>query len=214
MDPRAVGRTLAATGLVAGPLLFLADAAIDPAWANSDAAYLAEVASNRATYIAAELASTLGALFLIAGMLGVMQLVRGPRATLVQFAAGIVVIGLIGLTGSLAFSIVDLAMADSADRAAMAELRAELQDSAPYRAFWLVFSAAATLGGLLLLAVALYLCRTVPRWAPAAICAGVLLWYLRGGDQAAFIASWALLTIGLTPLALAIHRGTGPRAVT
>ena len=214
MESRAFGRTLATVGLIVGPLLFLIDAAIDPAWASDDAAYLGEVAANRGAYVVAEVSSTIGALLLIAGMLGVIGLMREPRVTLGQVAAAIVAIGLIGLTGSLAFSVIDLAMADFADRNSAAELRDELQGSGPYRAFWLVFSALATLGGLLLLAVALYLRRTVPRWAPAAILAGVLLWYFRGGDQAAFIASWALLAVGLAPLGLAVRRGTHPRPVS
>jgi len=209
LDPREFGRKLAAAGLVAGPLLFLFDAAIDPAWASDNAAYLAEVDSARTRYIAAEVASTIGALFLIAGMIGVMHTMRGPRVSVVQVAAGIVAIGLIGLTGSIAFSVVDLAMADFADRAAMAELRGELEESGAYRAFWLLFSAMATVGGLLLLATALYASRAVPRWAPLAICAAALLWYVRGGEQAVFIASWALLGVGFLPLAAAVRNGTG-----
>ena len=194
---------------MAGPLLFLLDAVIDPAWADEDAAYLAEVASNRTTYITAEVASTVGALLLIAGMIGVMHLMRGPRVTFGQVAAGIVAVGLIGLTGSLAFSVLDLAMAGFDDREAMVEFHAELQDSGPYRAFWLVFSALATVGGLILLAIALYRSRVVARWAPLTIGAAALLWYARGGDQAAFIAAWALLTIGFLPLASRVGRLQG-----
>jgi hypothetical protein len=207
LDAHKFGRTLAAIGLVAGPLLFGLDAAIDPAWASDDAAYLAEVDANRGVYLAAELCSTFGALLLIAGMIGVMLVARGPRVNLVQVAAGIVAIGFIGLAGSLAFSIFDLAMADFADRGAMAALRAELQDSAPYRAFWLVFSALATVGGLLLFSAALFARSAVPRWAPIAIAAAALLWYTRGGDQTAFVATWALLAAGFAPLAAAVRSG-------
>jgi hypothetical protein len=210
LDSTRFGRTLAAAGLVAGPLLFLLDAAIDPAWADGDAAYLAEVAANRTTYIAAEIASTAGALLLIAGMIGVMHLMRGPRVTFGQVAAGVVTVGLIGLTGSLAFSVLDLAMADFGDRGTMAELHAELQDSRPYRAFWLVFSALATVGGLILLAIALYRTRVIARWAPLTIGAATLLWYARGGDQAAVIATWALLTVGFFPLAARVREGVNP----
>ncbi|MEJ7803731.1 MAG: hypothetical protein WKH68_10245 [Candidatus Limnocylindria bacterium] len=195
---------LAAAGLVLGPLLFLLDGVIDPAWADDDAAYLAEVASSRTAYITAELASTIGALLLIAGMVGVMRVMRGPRVTFGQVAAGVVTVGLIGLTGSLAFSVFDLAMAGFDDRGAMVELRAELQDSGPYRAFWLAFSAIATLGGLILLAIALYRRRIVARWAPAAVCVAILLWYLGGSEQALYTASWVLLSIAFAPLAARI----------
>ena len=201
MGSREIGRTLAAGGLVLGPLLFLFDAVLDPAWADDDAAYLAEVAANRTAYIIAEVSSAIGALLLIAGMVGVTATMSGPRVTFGQVAAGIMTVGLIGLTGSLAFSVVDLAMAGFGDRGAMVELRAELQDSGPYRAFWLAFSALATVGGLLLLAVALYLRRVVPRWAPTAICASALLWYIGGSEQALYAMSWLLLTTAFLPLA-------------
>lgn len=214
MDSRSFGRTLAAAGLVLGPLLFLLDAAIDPAWADGDAAYLAEVESNRATYITAEVASTLGSLLLVAGMIGVMHLMRGPRLTLGQVAAGIVAIGFIGLTGSIAFSVVDLAMAGFDDREAMAELRGVLQDSGPYRAFWLIFSAMATVGGLVLLAIALLLRPVVPRWTPALILVAAVIWYLRGGEQVLFAGAWLLLTIAFVPLGLRVWSDTGSRRLS
>ena len=158
----------------------------------------------------AELASTVGALLLVAGMIGVIHEMRGPRVTFGQLAAGLVTVGFIGLTGSIAFSVFDLAMADFADRDAMVALHAELQDSGAYRAFWLTFSALATVGGLVLLAIALYLRRIVPTWAPAAIGAAVLLWYVGGSEQIVFIASWALLTLAFLPLAALIRSDDRP----
>ena len=192
---------MAAAGLVLGPLLFLLDVLIDPAWAKDDATYLDEVAANEAAYLAGEIASTIGALFLIAGMAGVVRLLREDRVAVGQIAAVLVAVGLIGLTGSFAFSVLDLAMADFSDRAAMVELRAELEDSGAYRAFWLVFSAGATVGGLIVLAGALYRKRIVPAWSPAAILAGALVWSVIGGEQAAYATAWLLLAAGLAPLA-------------
>jgi hypothetical protein len=152
----------------------------------------------------AEVASTIGALFLIAGMMGVMRLMRGPRVTLGQLATGVVIVGLIGLTGSIAFSVFDLAMAAFEDRGAMVELRSELQDSGPFRAFWLSFSAIGTVGGLILLSIALFRRSFVPRWAPAAICAAALVWYAGGSEPVLYVTSWLLLAIGLAPLAARI----------
>jgi hypothetical protein len=200
LDSRRFGRTLAAVGLVLGPLLFLLDAAIDPAWAEGDAAYLAEVAASRTTYITAEVASTVGSLLLIAGMIGVMRLMRGSRVTLGQVAAGIVAIGFVGLTGSIAFSVFDLAMAGFDDRQAMVDLRGELQDSGPYRAFWFIFSAVATVGGLVLLAIALLLRPVVSRWVPALILVAAVIWYFGGSEQVPYATAWLLLTIAFAPL--------------
>lgn len=204
-DSRNFSRRLAALGLVLGPLLFLLDAVIDPAWAEDDAAYLAEVAENETVYTAAELASTVGALLLIAGMLGVMRLLRGPRLNLGQLAAGMVTVGLIGLTGSVVFSILDLAMAGFEDREAMVGLLGELQDSGPYRAYWLVFFRGATVLGLLVLAVAIYRRRIVRSWSPAAVSAGALVWYLGGGEQVLNAGAWFVLAAALTPLAMRLQ---------
>ncbi len=203
-ESRGLGRRLAAIGLVLGPLLFLLDTVIDPAWAEDDATYLVEVAENEFTYTIAELASTVGALLLIAGMLGVMRLLRGLKVSLGQVAAAIVTVGLIGLTGSFAFSVFDLAMASFEDRGAMVELRAELQDSGPYRAYWLVFFRGATVGGLILLAVAIARRRIVRPWSPAAVIVAALLWSLGGGEQILNATSSLLLAIALTPLAARI----------
>ena len=200
-DSRSLSRRLAAIGLLLGPLLFLLDAVIDPAWAEDDGAYLAEVAAGKATYVIGELASTVGALALIAGMLGVMRLLRGRRVSLGQIAAGVVVLGLIGLTGGLAFSVFDLAMVDFEDRAAMVKLRAELQDSDAFRAYWLFFFRAATIGGLILLAAAVASRRIVPLWSPAALAAASLLWLLGGGEQILNAIAMLALALAVAPLA-------------
>ena len=203
-DSRNLGRTLPATGLVLGPLLFALDASIDPAWAERDAAYLAEVAGNEARYVTAEIASTIGALLMIVGMIGVMRMLRRRRMTFGQVAAGMVMLGFIGLAGSFAFSVLDLAMADFGDRQAMIELRGELQDSAAYKAFWLVFFSIGVLLGLILLAVVIYRRRVVQQWSAAGIAVAVLLLYLGGDEQLLNATAWLLVAAALAPLAARI----------
>jgi hypothetical protein len=61
---------------------------IEPAWAEDNAEYLAEVAGNKGAYVTAEVVSTFGALVFISGAIGVMRRMRGRRMTLGQFAAG------------------------------------------------------------------------------------------------------------------------------
>ena len=201
-NSRRFGRTLAAIGLVLGPLLFFLDTLIDPAWAGDNAAYLAEVAGNKGAYITAEVASTFGALIFIPGTIGVMRLMRGRRVTLGQFAAGIVTVGLIGLTASFAFSVFDLAMADFEDREAMVDLRAELEDSSAYDAYWLTFFSAGTVLGLILLAVALLRRRIVPVWSPTLLVVASGLWYVGGGERFLNALSLLMLAAALAPLAV------------
>ncbi len=200
-DSRRFGRTLAATGLVLGPLLFLLDTLIDPAWADDDAAYLAEVAGHKARYVIAEIASTLGALIWIAGMIGVIRLLRSRRVTLGQVAAGMVTVGLIGLTASFAFSVFDLAMADFENREAMVHLHAELGDSFAYKAYWIIFFSAGTVFGLILLAVALLRRRIVPVWSPILLALASAFWHVAGGERLTDALALAMLAAALAPLA-------------
>jgi hypothetical protein len=51
-DKRCLSRSLAAIGLVLGPLFFLLDTLIDPAWPDDDAAYLAGVAGHETRHAA------------------------------------------------------------------------------------------------------------------------------------------------------------------
>jgi hypothetical protein len=199
-DSRRFSRSLAAIGLVLGPLLFLFDTLIDPAWAGDDAAYLAEVAGHKARYVIAELASTLGALAWIVGMLGVMRLLRRRRVTLGQLAAGIVTFGLIGLTASFAFSVFDLAMADFENRGAMVHLHAELGDSFAYKAYWLIFFSAGTVLGLILLGVALLRNRLVAPWSPILLIVASVFWHVAGGERVTDALALVMLAAALAPL--------------
>jgi hypothetical protein len=205
-DSRRFSRTPAAIGLVLGPLLFLLDTLIDPAWANDDAAYLAEVAGHKVRYVIAEVASTFGALIWIVGMIGVMHLLRRRRVTLGQLAAGMVTVGLIGLTASFAFSVFDLAMADFEDRAAMVHLHAELGDSYAYKAYWLTFFSVGTVLGLILLGVALLGRRIVPAWSAILLIVASGLWHVAGGERLGDALSLLMLTAALTPLAARMWR--------
>jgi hypothetical protein len=203
-DSRRFSRRLAAIGLVLGPLLFLLDTLIDPAWADDDAAYLAEVAGHKARYVIAELASTLGALIWILGMIGVMRLLRRRRVTLGQLAAGLVTVGLIGLTASFAFSVFDLAMADFDNRAAMVHLHDELGDSLAYKAYWLTFFSAGTVLGLILLAVTLLRRRIVPIWSPTLLLVASAFWHVAGGERLPDALALVMLAAALAPLAARI----------
>jgi hypothetical protein len=201
-DSRSFSRTLAAIGLVAGPLLFLLDTLIDPAWDGEQATYLAEVSGNRSAYVAGEVAATAGALLFIPGTIGVMRLMRGRRVTFGYLAAGLLTVGLIGLTASLAFNAFDLAMANFDDRQAMVAFRAELQHSGAYDAYWFVFFFGGIVLGSVLLAIALLRRRIVPVWSPLLLAVAVVLWSVLGAEKSWNALSLVILAASLTPLAL------------
>jgi putative effector of murein hydrolase LrgA (UPF0299 family) len=203
-DSRNFSRTLAAVGLVAGPLLFFLDTLIDPAWAEDDAAYLAEIAANRTTNITAEVVATVGSLIFIPGIVGVMRLTRGPHVTLGQLASGLVAIGLIGATGGLAFNAVDVTMADFDNREAMVAFRGELEGSGVVAAYWLSFFFGGFVLGMILLAIALLRGRIVPVWSPIMLVVATLLWSLQGENRLWNAVSLLLLAAALAPLAVRI----------
>ena len=165
-DSRNFSRTLAAIGLIAGPLLFAIEALLDPAWASDSAEYLAEVADDKGRYIAAGAAGTIGSLLFIPGLLGVMRLFRGRSVTLGQIAAGLLTVGVIGLSAILAFNGFDVILADHADRAAAVEIYDELDDSGALIAYFLFFFFIGIVLGSILLAIALFRRRIVPIWSP------------------------------------------------
>jgi hypothetical protein len=204
-DSRSFSRTLAAVGLVAGPLLFLVDTLIDPAWEADNAAYLAQIAANKNANITAEVTATVGSLIFIPGAIGVMRLLRGPRVSLGQLAAGLLTIGLIGLTASLAFNAVDVAMADFENReAAMVAFRGELEGNGVIEAYWLSFFVGGIVFGSLLLAIALLRRRIVPIWSPILLILATVLWAVEGEKKLLNGISLVLLTAALAPLALRI----------
>jgi Domain of unknown function (DUF4386) len=204
-DSRNFSRTLAVVGLVAGPLLFLLDALIDPAWDDDNAAYLAEVAANKHLNITAEVVATLGSLVFIPGAIGVMRLMRGPRVTLGHVAAGLLTVGLIGLTASLAFNAFDVAMADFENREAMVAFRDELEDSGAVNAYWLSFFFGGVVSGSILLAIALLRRRIVPVWSPILLVVAIVLWSLKGDEKFLNALSLLILAVALAPLAMRIR---------
>ena len=204
-DSRNFSRTLAVVGLVAGPLLFLVDALIDPAWDDDNAAYLAEVAANKHLNITAEVVATLGSLVFIPGAIGVMRLMRGPRVTLGQVAAGLLTVGLIGLTASLAFNAFDVAMADFENRETMVAFRDELEDSGAVNAYWLSFFFGGIVSGSILLAIALLRRRIVPVWSPILLVVAIVLWSLKGDEKFLNALSLLILAVALAPLAMRIR---------
>lgn len=203
-DSRTFSRTLAASGLVAGPLLFLFDALIDPAWDGEQAAYLRDVSGNTTAYMTGEVAATLGSLLFIPGMIGVMRLMRGRSVTFGYLAAGLVAVGLIGLTAGVAFNAFDLAMADFHDREAMVAFREEFQDSAAYNAYWLVFFHGGVVFGSVMLAIALLRRRIVPVWSPVLLAAAVVLWAAAGSEKLWTALALLMLAASLAPLAARI----------
>jgi hypothetical protein len=204
-DSRNFSRTLAAIGLIAGPLLFTIQGLLDPAWASDSAEYLTAVADDKGRYIAAGAAGTIGSLLFIPGLLGVMRLFRSRSITLGQIAAGLLTVGVIGLSAILAFNGFDVFLADHADRAAAVEIYDDLDDSGALIAYFLFFFFIGIVLGSILLAIALFRRRIVPIWSPILLVVSIVVSFLASEESGIVNAiSFLILTAALAPLAMLI----------
>ena len=200
-DSRRLSRTLAAVGLIAGPVLLLLSTLADPAWSDDSAEYLAEVADDKGLYILAGVLGSLGSLVLIPGMLGVARLFRERRVTLGQIGATLVTIGLIGLTAILAFNGFDIALADLDDRAAAVAVYDDIDENAAVVVYFVTIFFIGLILGSILLAIALFRRRIVPIWSPILLIVSALIGFIGPEEQVGSILSSVVLVAALFPLA-------------
>ena len=204
-DTRNFSRTLAAIGLIAGPLLFAIESLLDPAWASDSAEYLAEVADDKGRYIASGAVGTIGSLVFIPGLLGVMRLFRRRSVSLGQIAAGLLTVGVIGLTATLAFNGFDIILADHGDRASAVQIYDQGDENGAVIAYFLFFFFIGIVLGSILLAIALFRRRIVPIWSPVLLVVAILVGFFASEESAIVNAiSFLILTAALAPLAMII----------
>ena len=202
-DSANFSRTLAAIALVVGPLLLAISSLLDPAWDDDAATYLAEVADNEGAYVAAGAFGTVGSLFFVVGMLGVMRLMRRRGLTLGQVAAGLLVFGMIGLTPILAFNGFDVVLADADNRDAAVAIYEDVEESAAVTIYWVSFFMIGIVLGSILLAVALFRRRIVPIWSPILLILAIVVGFF---GQSSVVSALSFLVLGaaLYPLAMKI----------
>jgi hypothetical protein len=202
LDSPRTSRLVAAAALLAAPVLFLASSAFEPAWADDGSEYLAQVSGAESRHLAWAALFALGAVSLLAGLLGVARLLRGPRGALGR-------VGALALGGStavmagivLAIAVQEVAMVDAAaDRAEMVALYERSEDVT----LGLVVFAVLWFGGLALgtlaLALGLLLRRVVPLWSPLLLVAFLVVMVV-AESRLGTMAAMVLLLGGLAPLA-------------
>jgi hypothetical protein len=200
-DSRRFSRNFAAIALVAAPLLWAVGTLIDPAWSDDTAEYLTEVADNEGLYLVSGVLWTLGGLLLVAGLLGLMRLVRGRRVTLGQIGVGLMIFGAIGLSSGLAFNGFEIAMATEDNREAMVTLSDNLEDSAALAIFWLGFFMLGIVLGAILLTISLFRSKIVPVWAPILLIVAIVLGFVGGDNKWLNGLSFLILAAAFVPLA-------------
>lgn len=202
-DARTFSRLLAATCLVLGPAFFLIGTAVDPAWAEDTDDYLADVAAAPDRYQLAGFLSLIGAVLTVVGMVGVLHLLRGPRITLGQVGAGLVLVGSVFLAGTFAINVFEAVGVQNIDRAAMVDLSEAAEDSG-WALAWFIALLASLMLGVLLLAAGLFIQRgAAPVWVPV-----LLIVYAVGSffamNQLLNVLASAVLVVALAGIAARI----------
>lgn len=166
-------RLLGAGSLVAAALLMLVSVLLQPEFGGDPVETLVAIdgagagaAVSVTTFALAQLPFTVGAV-----VVAVLCLAGAPRAA--RIGGTLAVLGGFGHTVFAGVGLSQLAMAGSPERVAMGDVVTAIE-SGPA----VVFMAMGLLGtvfGLLLLGVALYRSRTVPRWVPVTLWAFLLV---------------------------------------
>lgn len=192
--------------LVAGPLLIAIGQAVTSGIHEDDqAAMLASIAAEDIRYYAGSMISVVGAFLTPIAILGLVHLVRVRKRAIGTVAGVIVLIGAFGMPGAwLAGTLIDYMASQQADRAAMAALLGDLESGAavPMFVVWISFML-----GILLLAIGLFVARTVPRWTAVLLGVSVVALFAGEGDVGSVVAS-VVIVAAWSSVAWSIHRRT------
>ncbi len=195
-DARGLGRTLTGIMLVAAPALFLLATVVSPDTDSSNKRIeLARIAAHKSAYLAGALLFFLGGLALIGAGIGLTHLFAGQR--LGQAAGVMLSFGGAASVAFYAFTTVEYEMVNQPglDRAQMARLVDKASNAASGLPIFVLFIAGLVLG-MLVLAVAAWRSRIVPRWAALVIAVSGPLAFVSNG-KALGIVSTAVVLVGL-----------------
>jgi uncharacterized protein DUF4386 len=201
-DERNFARTLAGLSLIVAPLLLLLSVAIGPHLSDDGGARLAEIADSEGRYIVGAYLLLVGAWAFVPGLIGLWRVFRGPRVTLGQVGAGLVLIGFIGTIAFFGFGAYEFEAAQpDLDRAQMARLADNVNDSGVMIPMVIITFVVGIAIGSLIVAWSLWRRQVVPPWAPAALVVGTILDIV--ADSAALSAiAFAFLLVGFGSVGL------------
>jgi hypothetical protein len=195
-DARNFRRTAAGLSLIIGPVLLLIASAITTTGGDDTAEYVAEVATRRGAEEASAVLGIFGFAFLIPGIIGALNLLRGRGVVLGHLGGILAVLGLACFSALIASSFYDVAAtAPGADSNAYVDISEEVEDTTGA----IIVVAVALIGtllGLILLAIAFIRARTVPLFAPILMIAGILVVGPASGDSRAVSVIGNLLLLG------------------
>ena len=196
-DERNFARTLAGLSLVVAPLLLLLATLISPDLSGDPADRLAEIADNEARYIASGYLFLVAAWVFVPGLIGLWRFFRGPRVTLGQIGAALLLLGVITTIAFFGFGAYEYEAAQpDLDPAQMAQLADNVDESGATTPLFIITFILGIGIGTLIVAWSLWRRQVVPPWAPAAIVAGTILGAFSEDSVALGAIGFALLLVG------------------
>ena len=195
-NPASFRKTLAAIGLILGPLALLAANIVEPDTADEGAEYLADVAKNAGRLETSTILYIIGFTALIAGVVGIVHVVRERGVVLAHIAGVIAAVGLVFFVALVTTSLYDISLAQNAARAEAVKAYDGVEDlTAAY--VILIPALLGTMIGLILLAVAAWRARFAPVWVPVVVFLGFAAIIAGDGSKALTIIGDLLLLAGL-----------------
>ncbi len=202
-DERNFTRTLAGLSLIAAPLLLLLATLIGPDLSDDPAERLGEIADDEARYVLGGYLFLVGAMVFVPGLIGLWRLFRGPRVTLGQLGAALLLVGVISTLAFFGFGAYEYEAAQPGlDRAEMAELVDNADESGVTTPLFIVAFVVGITIGSLIVAWSLWRRRLVPVWGPAAIVVGTILGFFSEDSLAVGAIGFAFLLVGFGSVGL------------
>ena len=196
-DERNFARTLAGLSLIVAPLLLLLAVLIGPDLSTDPAERLADIADNEARYIAGGYLFLVAAWVFVPGLIGLWRLFRGPRVTLGQIGAGLLLLGVITTIAFFGFGAYEYEAAQpELDPAQMAQLADNVDESGVTTPLFIITFVLGLGIGSLIVAWSLWRREVVPPLAPAAIVAATILGFLSEDSVVLGAIGFAFLLLG------------------
>lgn len=166
--------------LIGAPLMFLISEIIHPVSQSETAKELASVSSNHSQWYFAHIAALLAIIFLPYAIQGLLELLGGYRFILSRAAAALISIGIIAVSGLLAFDLITWVMAVSGSREGMIRLYDAITQSSGFSLPFLIIGPLILVIGLLMLAVILFISKVVKKWQALCFGVGIFLYGFAG----------------------------------
>jgi hypothetical protein len=175
-DQRNFTRTLAGLSLIVAPLLLLLSTLVGPDLSDDGTKRLSEIARNDGRYVASHYLLLVGAWVFVPALLGLSRLFRGPRVTLGQLGAGLLLIGWISTVAYFGLGTYEYeASRSNLDRDLMGNLVESANDSVIMVPMIIITFLIGIAIGSLIVAWSLWRRKLAPSWAAAALVVWTIL---------------------------------------